>query len=370
MTGLVIASIRRHRLRTFVTVLAVTLSVGIAVVSSSGLRRIYAMQDLSSSAPRLIINSPITQRLMPESYFNRIASLPKVKAVSWSRGTGARIEDGPHFSVWCWSSEFPESVGGLVSIAPDHRANWRADKQGILVTESLLAVLGKRVGDPVVLRTYVGDIEGKIVGIVGGFLGKGLLAIPHWEQASHLERTPGATSIMAMVDPADYEMVADAIEKEFASSPEPIIAVPESQWMYASMFGKELVVPQLMMWISILMLTVTAVITASTLATSLRERRADFGMLRALGFRRAKIVRLVLTETFLICVSGGVLAAVLCLTIFQGLNLSNFALRDLEIEPAVALVGVGVSLGIGLLAGLWPAISISRVDVVQALGKA
>jgi putative ABC transport system permease protein len=372
MTGLVLASIRRHRLRTFVTVLSVMLSVGTTAVSWSGLRRIYAMQAGSSAVPRLLINSPISGRVVSQADITRISSLPKVKSVSWSRGTGASIENGSDFDVWCWSAEYPESLGGMISIAPDQRATWRGDKQGILVSQSLLATLGKHVGDNLVLHTYVGDLQGKIDGILGGYLGTGLVAIPHWEQESQLEGTPGATTIAAVVDPADYGVVTEEIEKEFASSPDPIIAVPESQWMFASIFGAELVVPRLMLWISILMLTVTAVITASTLATSLRERRADFGMLRAVGFRRTQIVRLVMTETCVICLSGGVLAAVLCLTVFQvyGLSLSDFALRDLKVEPVVALIGVGVSLAIAVLAGMWPAISISRVDVVQALGKA
>lgn len=371
-TGLVIASIKRHRLRTFVTVLSVMLSVGVTAVSVSGLRRIQAMQSGSSAVPRLMINSPITGRLVSQADINRIASLPKVKSVAWSRGTGASIENGPDFNVWCWSPAYPESTAGIATISPADRDAWKADRQGILATRELLDLLGKKVGDTVVLHTYFGDLQGKIDGILGGYLGTGLVAVPHWEEASQVEGKAGATTVAAMVDPADYETVVAEIDKEFASTPDPIIAVPESQWMFATVFGAELVVPRLMLWISILMLTVTAVITASTLATSLRERRADFGMLRALGFKRGVIVRLVLTETTMICVGGGILAGALCLSVFQlyGLSLSDFALRDLKVEPVIALLGVGISLVIALLAGIWPAVSIARVDVVQALGKA
>jgi putative ABC transport system permease protein len=371
-TGLVIASIKRHRLRTFVTVLSVMLSVGTTAVSWSGVRRIYAMQAGSSSVPRVMINSPITQRLISYADIQRIAALPKVKSVGWSRGSAGSIENGPDYSIWCWSPEYIDSNAGLVSVDAAQRDAWKGDKQGVLATQALLDALGKHVGDAVVLHSYFGDIQGRVDGVLGGYMGTGLVAVPHWEEASQIEGRPGATTIAAMVDPADYSTVIAEIEKAFEGSPDPVIAVPEKQWMLATVFGAEMVVPKLMLWISILMLTVTAVITASTLATSLRERRADFGMLRSLGFRRSVIVRLVITETSMICLAGGVLAAALCLTVFQihGISLSDFTLRDLKVEPVVALLGIGVSFVIALLAGVWPAISISRVDVVEALGKA
>ena len=372
ITGLVFASLRRHRLRAFVTVLSVMLSVGTAAVSLSGLKRIQAMQAGSSAVPRVMINSPITGRLISYADIKRIGGLPKVKAVSWSRGSGGSIENGPDYSVWCWSQDYADTTTGFATIAPAERDAWKADKQGILASQGLLDALGRKVGDSVVLHSYLGDIDGRIDGTIGGYFATGLVAIPHWELATQLDGKQGATTVAAVTDPADYQTVIDEIDKEFESSPEPVIAVPESQWMFATVFGAELVVPKLMMWISVLMLAVTAVITASTLATSLRERRADFGLLRALGFPRSAVVRLVLTETILVCVGGGVLAAALCLSVLQvyRLSLSDFVLQDLTVDPGVAAIGVGISLFIALLAGLWPAISISRVDVVEALGKA
>jgi putative ABC transport system permease protein len=99
---------------------------------------------------------------------------------------------------------------------------------------------------------------------------------------------------------------------------------------------------------------------------SVTERTKEIGVRRALGARRTDIIMQFLIEAASLTGFGGVLGIAL------GLGLSaliNVALPDLPSAVSALWVAVGflVSVGVGLLSGLWPAIKAAYLDPVEAL---
>ena len=104
------------------------------------------------------------------------------------------------------------------------------------------------------------------------------------------------------------------------------------------------------------------------------ERERDMGIRTALGAKPSRLMRLVVTEGFLIAVASGVLALVLA-TWTQSI-MSTFAIpidepQHIDMSPdATIVLFIGLLIVIaGVLPGIWPALSAARVNVLQVLGS-
>jgi predicted permease len=104
------------------------------------------------------------------------------------------------------------------------------------------------------------------------------------------------------------------------------------------------------------------------------ERERDMGIRAALGAGTGRLVRLALTEGFLIAVLAGVAALVVAQ--WSQVFVGSFAIpieqpQHIDLTPDATIVGFLLVLVLiaGVLPGLWPAISAARVDLARVLGS-
>lgn len=131
------------------------------------------------------------------------------------------------------------------------------------------------------------------------------------------------------------------------------------------------------MQIVLLVLTVLIVVVASisilvSIYNSMNERSHDIAVMRALGASRSSVMLVVLTESILLSLAGGILGIVLGHLLIAGaapyveaqagVRLAFWEFDPWEIAVVPALVALAT------LAGLLPAISAYRTDVARALG--
>ena len=124
--------------------------------------------------------------------------------------------------------------------------------------------------------------------------------------------------------------------------------------------------------LSVIALIVGGLAVINTVMMGVYERTREFGTLRAIGARPAFVRHLVLSETLLLSVLGGVVGLGLAGLGVSGVNVYTQQLAGFDgaaLTPRLILVGLGVALGLGLLAGLGPARSAGRTAVVDALGR-
>jgi len=122
--------------------------------------------------------------------------------------------------------------------------------------------------------------------------------------------------------------------------------------------------------IMLITLGVMLVAVANTVSMATRDRVQEFGILRSLGFRRINILWLVLGESLVLTVIGGGLGI---LAAFGLLNLQDLylGLRGvnmlIQVTATVAVLALVVTLVVGVLGGLMPAIGASRLKIVTSL---
>lgn len=110
-----------------------------------------------------------------------------------------------------------------------------------------------------------------------------------------------------------------------------------------------------------------------TMYTSVANRTAEIGTLRALGFRRRSILAAFLFEALLLamigCVAGLLLAAGMQLVHVSTLNWDSFSEISFRftMTPAIVVQSVLFAAAMGVLGGLLPAVRAARLKIVDAL---
>ncbi|MCP5116844.1 MAG: FtsX-like permease family protein, partial [bacterium] len=113
-------------------------------------------------------------------------------------------------------------------------------------------------------------------------------------------------------------------------------------------------------------------VSGNTMAMSVRERVREVGILKTLGFTRGTILGIIVSESVVISMIGGVLGLLIATGFCAALRQAPSIFTDMS---RVALPGMmwgvclGVSVLIGLLSSLVPAWNASRLSIVEALGS-
>lgn len=120
---------------------------------------------------------------------------------------------------------------------------------------------------------------------------------------------------------------------------------------------------------------------ANTLYAAVQARRAEIGTLRAIGFAKSSILGCFLLESSLIALFGFGAGAGFSMLLGRilsrvlggvGFGAQTFttSVVELRVGPADLLLGLGLSLAIGLVGGWFPALRAARLAPVEALRKA
>lgn len=119
-------------------------------------------------------------------------------------------------------------------------------------------------------------------------------------------------------------------------------------------------------------LVVSAIMILVVLNISVVERTKEIGVLKALGARRRDIRRIFVSEAFLIGLSSGLLGVAVTFVLQLLVNrftIATFEVPVVSLTLSYALIGIGLSIVISMIAGFLPADRASKLDPVEALRK-
>ncbi len=127
------------------------------------------------------------------------------------------------------------------------------------------------------------------------------------------------------------------------------------------------VVTTLLASIAAISLTVGGIGIMNIMLVSVTERTREIGIRKALGATEANIQAQFLIESALLSIAGGILGVL----IGGGISLAAAKLSGWRIEPNTTsvLVAVGVSAGIGIFFGFWPARKAAQLHPIEALRR-
>ena len=175
-----------------------------------------------------------------------------------------------------------------------------------------------------------------------------------------------------VIDPSKLEEVAAAIDEAFAHDQYPTTTRPESAFVARA--ARDVIVlvsfASVVGWAS---LAAVFALIANAIALAVRDRIRDHAILQTLGWTGADIAWMVVMEASMLGAAGGMLGAIGAHAAI-GLTHLNFSMEGVSIEVvasnAATLAGVLLATALGAVAGVVPAISAARREIVQGFRAA
>jgi|SRR5690349_21773296 len=372
----------RSPARSWMTVLAVAVSLLSFVVLravSSG----WTQQVAQTPDDRVLVHHRMGWgRNLPVNYRDDIAAIPGVKRVLGASWAGLTLPADPRLRFDSAAQDaraFVDMHGEIVAPSAEKEA-FVADRTGALASRELAEELGWHTGDRLRFRSADSprDIELTLSGIFDSRRhGWGRRAIYfHWDYYN--ERLVGpqrnrVNMLVAQVEsPADGARVARLIDAHFAAHDDQTQTEEDRAFIaqLVARFGAILDALDLM---SSLVLGVVSLILGNTIAMGVRERVKEYATLRALGFQPVHILGAVLGEAAVLGMLGGLVCLVISYPLV-GAGLGRFlkeqaGFPEIDVSPDIAVVAVGLGVGLGVLAALIPARGMLRRDIVDGLRK-
>ena len=165
--------------------------------------------------------------------------------------------------------------------------------------------------------------------------------------------------------PEALETVAEAIDAEFAADQEPTSTHPEKAFV-ARAASDVLEIVSFASWLGWGALAAVFALVANAIVLAVQERVRDHAVLQTLGYSGSLIGQLIIAEGVVMGLAGGLVGAVTSWFIV-GRGRFSMSMEGMNVEiasdPTVILIGLGLSVALGVLAGLVPAWQASRHEI-------
>jgi putative ABC transport system permease protein len=364
---IVVRGLIRRPVRTALTLVGISIGIG-AVVALVGMAWGYEksiVKQLDVLGIDIVVSNMsggIMPKVFDASLQDRVAGLPQVGKVTSVLMQMLSVEDAPMMMVSGreWGGFTWDQIELIEGRMPKD-GNEPAVVLGRLAAE----VLRKKVGDTVQIETE----ELPVVGIVDGqtVVENGAIML----SLSVLQKATGNEGKVNFVDIRVAPGTSKQQTEELCNQIKGIF--PEGRAMVA----KEVVgtsqgfrVARAMSWsTSVLAIVVGVLGVMNTMLMTVFERTHEIGILLAVGWKRRRIVWMVLCESALLGLLGGI----------TGVTLGAIGLKILETTPTIRgmlepdlsarllLISVAIAVVVGVISGLYPAWRSSRLNPSLAL---
>jgi len=380
--GLIWRNVWRKKIRTSLTILSVLVAFLLfALLNAVG--QAFNTGGAMTGAQRLVVIDKVSLiNFLPLSYKNRIAAIPGVAVVSQLSWFGGYYQDPkkqfPQFPVVPdeYFAMYPELV-----LPPEQLDAWKKNRTGAVIGKELAETYGLKIGDRIPIqstifstkdgsRTWEFDIEG-IFDTTDPKGGTAVLLLRHdyFAEANSFGDGFVGWYTLRLEEGADPVAVANAIDMEFANSANETETSTEAAFAasFAKQFGNIALIVMLILGAVFFTLLLVA---GNTMSQSVRERIAELAVLKTLGFRDGTVLGIVLTESILIMLIGGVLGLALGWVLAQGVAAAMAAfIPGINVSVQILLTGIALMLAAGILAGVFPALKAMRLTIVDALAR-
>lgn len=263
-----------------------------------------------------------------------------------------------------------ERIFSSVLVSPDQV--WQELQDGaVIITEPLATRLQVQAGQEIQLYTPQGIHAFPIAGIYFDYSSSEGLALMSMDQYRRLWEDTGPTSLSLRLQPGvDSESVTRALQDELNSSQRLIIRPNKVlREDVLRVFDRTFAITSAL---RILATTVAFIGVLSALLLLQLEKQREIGILRSLGLTGRQLWRLVMLETSLMGLSAGLLAMPtgysLALILIYVINKRSFGWTlQMSIQPEAFLQALVIAITAALLAGIYPALKLSRMQSADAI---
>jgi len=378
---LIWSNLKRKKLRTLLTLLSIVVAF-ILFGFLSAIRQALAGGVTLAGQNRLVVRHKVSIiQSLPESYKARMERIPGVALATHQSWFGGVYQDPKNFfpQMPVVPEEFLEMSPEFI-LPPEQKQAWLETRTGAIVGRQTADRFRWKIGDRVPIQSSIwAKADGSrlwefdIVGIYDGRdkaadLTQLFFRYDYFEEARLWNKGQVGWYLVRVKDPDQAAEVAKLVDQEFENSAAETKTEPEGAFLqgWAKQIGDITLITATIL--SAVFFTILLV-AGNTMSQSVRERTGELGVLKALGFTSAQALSLVLAESCVLAVLGGGLGlGVACLLIARG-DPTGGMLPLFNFPPVDVAIGAGLSLALGVVAGIFPALQAMRLRVADALRR-
>ena len=367
----------RNKRRSLLTMISIGFSLLLLTMLICIWRSFYVDQVAPEASRRLIIRDRVSLAFfLPAYYRDKIRSVHGVTAVAPLTWFGGRyIDDKPqHFFAQLATDpdEYLKVASDKIT-PPDQLKAWQQDRAGALVDATLAKKFGWKIGDRVTLQANIFPTN----------LDLTIRAIYHRDppqntlyfNAKYLEEAVPwfkgqAGWYAAQIDsPDDVAAAAHEIDDMFRNAPLQTKSETEKAFQlgFIASLGN---VKAFILSICGAVMFAIMLVSANTMAMSVRSRTREVAVLKTLGFTSRRVLSIFVSEAVALSLAGGILGLAVAVPLITWLTHSFIGLGiplDMRVKLPTAALSLLVAVILGIVSGSLPAYRASRMNIVEAL---
>lgn len=369
----------RSKRRAVLTMCSVALALFVLCTLVTFINELERSLDDTSPLRLVTRHSVALTSLLPAHYRTKIENVPGVVAVTPFTWVGGIYIDRRHtdFAQFACDPAVLFDIYREIQIPPEQKQAFIYERTATIVGRRKAEKHGWKLGDRITLKgdIYPFDLELVVRGIFTGSPNDESQIFMHHKYLDEaLERVTGRSGIAGT-----YWIRADSIESvpriietidaHFRNTDAPTKTETERafQMGFISMMGN---LKGLIASISSVIIFTILLVTANTMAMSVRERTREVAVLKALGFGRRTILRLLMAEGVLITLTGGLLGCLGARALYSAVDMADFTqgvFQRFEVTWQIVVLGLGFAFVLGLLSTAVPAYRASNLTVAEGL---
>jgi len=361
--GMTFKGVFRRKMRSGLTILGI--AIGIMLVTallmvSSGLEAQFQRVVEEGGGDFVVMEKNAPDLMLSRVDLSTKRALEKMDSISWVSGmvfTTATVRGRPY--VLIFGVEINERTLKQFSVVEGRTL--KADDTTKIIVGRMLSVQEELdVGDTL-------EIKGESFAIVGIYEtgasfedSGGVLPLQKVQALFGLENQVS----MLRVKVKDIEQV-DTVRAEIEEKYPELMALKSTE--VAAQQEDLQLITSIADLISLIAIVVGSILIMNTMIMSVMERTREIGILRAIGWKKRKILSMVLKESLAISIIGGIIGIVLAMVSVKGLTRAVALPVDLPVTADLVVGAFIIAVILGVLGGFYPAWRASKMSPMEAL---
>jgi putative ABC transport system permease protein len=371
----------RHKLRTSLTILGVT----IAILAFGLLRTVvsawYAGVE-ASSASRLVTRNAVSLVFpLPLSYKDKIRQIEGVKGVSYGSWFGGiYIDEKNFFANYAMEPKTYLAMYPEIIIPDDQWNAFLHDRKGAAAGRKLVERFGWKIGDSITLKgtIFPGNWDFVLSAIYRGRddTVDETAFFFHWDYLNETLKKAGRSwtdkvgwFLIEIENPDIAAEVSLRIDRTFKNSLAETLTETEKAFQLSFISMTEAIVIAIRL-VSFVIIFIIMAVMANTMAMTARERIGEYAIFKTLGFGGFHIIGLIFGESLFITMFGAALGILLTFPAAEifGKELNQY-FPIFNVERETIYLDIIAALVIAFVAGLFPAWRAIHIQIADGLRR-
>ncbi len=364
----------RNLRRSILTVLSIGFSLLLLTLMMAIWKNFYLQKGTEVSALRLVTRHKVSLAFeMPSYYREKIRAIPGVANVVPGNWFGGKYKDDKSNNFFAQFGTDPDEFFQVYKdwkIPDDEIAAWQHDRAGAVVDSVLAQKFGWKLGQRIIIVGTIFPVNLEL-NIRGFFTAPQPTSALYYNQKYVEEAVPylkgqqGWYTILAK-SPQDVPKIQAAVDDTFHSSPQPTKTETEKAFQlgFLAMLGN---VKAFILSICGAVVFAILLVSANTMAMSIRERTREVAVLKTLGFTRQTVLGLFVGEAVVLALIGGIAGSLVALLLGLGAAKAGGFAGALRVDLSTMWVAWAAAALMGFFSALVPAYHASRLGIVEGL---